>query len=76
MGSVFIADIRRNQLIRADYFRYNPPMAKLIGQGDGVDRMEAWVYARPLPDTSYLKRLKDAWLVLTGKCDALKWEDQ
>ena len=32
-----------------------------------------WVVARPLPFFSVWHRLRDAWLVLTGKCDAFQW---
>lgn len=32
-----------------------------------------WVVARPLPFFSLPMRLRDAWYVLTGKCDAFQW---
>ena len=32
-----------------------------------------WVPARPLGFYSIGYRLKAAWLVFTGQCDALKW---
>lgn len=35
--------------------------------GNGV-----WVEDRPLPGP-FVSRLKDAWLVLTGRADALTW---
>ena len=34
-----------------------------------------WVIARPLLG-SFISRLKDAWLVLTGKADAVKFHEQ
>ena len=33
-----------------------------------------WKMARP-PVGSFLERLKDAWLVLTGAADAVVWDD-
>lgn len=36
---------------------------------------EQWVLARPL-DGPFRWRLKAAWLVLTGKADALTWTEQ
>ena len=35
-----------------------------------------WVPARPLGWSSPLKRLRYAWMVFTGKADAVLWEDQ
>lgn len=35
-----------------------------------------WVPARPLGFASPLHRVKAAWLVFTGKADALKWDGQ
>jgi len=36
-----------------------------------------WVPARPVGYYSWRYRVKAAWLVFTGKCDALRWpEDQ
>ena len=35
-----------------------------------------WVPARPLGWTSLSMRWKAAWLVFTGKADALMWEGQ
>jgi len=32
-----------------------------------------WLPARPLGFMSWQQRWKMAWLVFTGKCDALKW---
>lgn len=37
-----------------------------------------WVPARPMPYFGlggFLQRAKDAWLVLTGKADAIKWPE-
>ncbi len=34
---------------------------------------EGWVPARPLFVTSFIKRVQLAWLVFTGRRDALKW---
>lgn len=42
---------------------------KKIGNG-------RWALARPLGYPSFLSRLHAAWLVFTGKADALKWEEQ
>lgn len=36
---------------------------------------DRWVLARPISGP-FIWRLKAAWLVLIGKCDALKWTDQ
>jgi hypothetical protein len=51
-----------------------------------ADRLRTWdvdvlingkyVAARPVSGTFLFERLKAAWLVLTGKCDALKWTNQ
>jgi len=38
-------------------------------------RKNVWVPARPVVGP-FVWRLKEAWLVLTGKLDTLKWEDQ
>jgi len=35
-----------------------------------------WVLARPLGDTGLVWRLKCAWLVFTGRADALRWYKQ
>lgn len=35
-----------------------------------------WVPARPYPTGNTLERIKHAWGVLTGKYDALDWEDR
>lgn len=37
---------------------------------------EVWVPARPLGYPSFSRRLKAAWLVFTGKADALEWRGQ
>jgi hypothetical protein len=36
-----------------------------------------WIPARPInyQYESWLSRIKNAWLVLTGRCDALDWEE-
>jgi hypothetical protein len=34
-----------------------------------------WVVARPIP-APFIQRLKDAWLVLIGKADAVKFYKQ
>lgn len=34
-----------------------------------------WVPARPLPFESSIRRMKAAWLVLTGKADAFIWPE-
>lgn len=44
------------------------------------DKYGAWVPARPLPYyhsdlNNLLNRLRLAWLVFTGRCDALQWSD-
>ena len=44
------------------------------------DKYGAWVPARPLPYYhsglgNLLNRLRLAWLVFTGRCDALQWSD-
>lgn len=36
---------------------------------------DGWVSARPLPDV-FIKRLKDAWQVLLGRADAVRWYRQ
>jgi len=35
-----------------------------------------WVPARPLPYYSWIQRWRAAWLVFTGKADALRWLGQ
>ncbi len=35
-----------------------------------------WHPARPTPYSSPLQRIKAAWLVFTGRADALKWHGQ
>lgn len=35
-----------------------------------------WVPARPLPFPSFLQRWRAAWMVFTGRADALKWHKQ
>lgn len=35
-----------------------------------------WVPARPLGFASFTQRIKAAWLVFTGKADALTWPGQ
>lgn len=35
-----------------------------------------YVPSRPVPFNSWLFRFKDAWAVLTGKADAVKWTGQ
>ena len=34
-----------------------------------------WVAARPLGFASWSHRIKAAWMVLTGKADAVKWPE-
>lgn len=36
----------------------------------------AWVPARPVGYQSFTYRMKAAWLVFTGRADALIWEGQ
>lgn len=38
---------------------------------------EKWVAARPInyKYVSILNKIKDAWMVLTGKADAIMWEE-
>lgn len=40
-----------------------------LGNEDG------WVSARPIPD-GFIQRAKDAWEVLVGRADAVKWNGQ
>jgi hypothetical protein len=35
---------------------------------------DAWLPARPIPNLAWPARIKAAWLVLTGRADALLWE--
>lgn len=37
---------------------------------------EGWVPARPLGFASFRSRLRAAWLVFTGRADALVWPKQ
>lgn len=39
-----------------------------------IDR--SWWAARPLPYSNCFERWRVAWLVLTGKADALMWRNQ
>lgn len=41
-----------------------------------TETIEGWKLARPIGDSSFTKRLKAAWLVFTGKADAVKWKYQ
>jgi hypothetical protein len=40
------------------------------------ERPGVWVAARPEPYHSITQRWRAAWLVWTGKADALLWRDQ
>lgn len=42
----------------------------------GDDKEPIWVPARPLGFASFWYRCKAAWLVFTGRADALKWPFQ
>ena len=42
----------------------------------GTDKFPEWVPARPLPMYTIFERWKAAWLVFTGKADALRWRGQ
>ncbi len=35
-----------------------------------------YVPARPIPFGSWIHRINDAWAVMTGKADAVKWTGQ
>lgn len=37
---------------------------------------KVWLPARPVPYRSLLDRIRDAWLVFTGKADLLIWPGQ
>jgi len=51
--------------------------AESIKKGDVLTHIDGkWVLARPVGDTGLLWRFKCAWLVFTGKADALKWYKQ
>lgn len=50
-----------------DYLR-SGPQAQIRGHG--------WVPARPVGYSSLRSRLKAAWLVFTGRADALIWPGQ
>lgn len=41
----------------------------------GKENKKVWVVARPM-SSPFIQRLKDAWLVLTGKADAVKFHGQ
>ena len=38
-----------------------------------IDGYKYWMPARPLGDYSIINRIKLAWMVFTGKADALIW---
>lgn len=44
-----------------------------LNSGPDVQIGNRWYPARPLGYFSLWHRLKLAWLVFSGKCDALKW---
>ena len=37
---------------------------------------DKWYVARPYPHFPFLWRIKDAWRVLTGKCDAVYFKEK
>lgn len=56
-------------------------LENLIKMVNGPERSDAcingkWVPARPLGLFSLRSRLKAAWLVFTGRADAVEWEGQ
>lgn len=59
------------QLIKADNLTQNHPQA-MMREAHG----DVWVLARPMSWGTLLTRIKLAWLVFTGECDALKWYRQ
>lgn len=71
--------VRIPTVYRADTLLDNWPLRAVSRDDDGIASF--YVLARPLswqargPYTWWL-RLKAAWLVFTGQCDALKWYDQ
>lgn len=50
------------------HYYYDGPKAKVITNGG-----ERWLPARPLALASFAYRLKLAWMVFTGRADALTW---
>lgn len=57
-----------------NHFHINHIMERagmIAAEIDGV-----WEYARPAGYPSFWSRFKCAWLVFTGKADALTWEKQ
>lgn len=42
---------------------------------DSGNMDDGWYLARPTPGV-FIDRLKDAWQVLIGKADAIKWTNQ
>lgn len=59
------------QIILADRLTQNWPCT-LMKEAHG----EAWVVARPWSLGNVFTRVKLAWKVFTGDCDALKWYRQ
>ncbi len=54
------------------------PVSKTIPTIDDLPASDTdiggkWMPARPLGHYSLTSRLRLAWMVFTGKCDALKW---
>lgn len=61
------------QLIKADHLTQSHPQVKMrVREVYG----DVWVLARPMSMGNILTRIKLAWLVFTGECDALKWYRQ
>jgi len=53
---------------------------KELRQGDlpQTEKNGLWIPARPenWKYRSWLERLKEAWAVFTGRCEAFTWEDE
>ena len=63
--------MKQPQIIHANYFD---------ASSKTQDKYGAWVPARPLPFyygglANLTNRLHLAWLVFTGRCDALQWSE-
>lgn len=63
--------MRQPTLILADSLRNEPEYWPEAGLPDG-----RWVVARPETCGPWWRRFKLAWMVFTGRYDALRWIDQ
>lgn len=47
-----------------------------IQVGNGRVTVKVWVPSRPVPCPTLMDRIRDAWMVFTGRADVLIWPGQ